>query len=157
MVGGGGAEAGLVGAGLEVFLAFGGGYGLDMAMDADLAVQFLPVEDEGGTGVRGQFPALAAEVIGEEDEAVRIEAFEQDHAGGRVTIGGGGGEGHGVGLVDAGLQGFIEPAAELFDGVGVDRGGIEGFALILFADGGEVHDFILAGKMRDAPQPTQSR
>ena len=150
-MGGGGAEAGVVGASLEVFLAFGSGDGGNRAVDADLAVEFLPVKDEGGARVRVEFPALAAEVVGKEDKAMLVETFEEDHAGGRVAIGGGGGEGHGVGLVDACLEGFVEPEAELFDGVRMDRGGIEGFALILFADGGEVHDFILAGKEGGSP------
>lgn len=157
LLGDGGAEAGLIGAGLEVFLAFGGGYRLDTAVDADLAVELLPIENEGGAGISGEFPALAAEVVGEENEAVLIEAFQEDHTGGGVAVGGCRGEGHGVGLVDAGLKGLVEPETELFDGVGVDGGGIEGLALILFADGGEVHSFILAGNMGEAPQPGESR
>ena len=117
LMGDGGAELATPGAGGEVVAGLLGGDFLGAAVDDQLAVEGAPEHDEGDVGVGGDVVAFAAVVVGEEDEAAVLDAFEQDHAAGGAAVGGDGGEGHGVGQGEVGVDGFVDPAAGLLDRV----------------------------------------
>src|SRR5690606_1533190 len=53
---------------------------LDTAFDAHLALERLPEEEQRGARVTGEFQTFTGLVVGEEDEAALIEAFEQHDA-----------------------------------------------------------------------------
>lgn len=125
LLGNGRSDAAAGRTGSEIGVGFGGIDLGNAAGDADLAAERGPVEDQGGSRIGGEFAALAAQVVGEEDEAVLVHAFEQDHAGGDLAVRRGGGEGHGVGLREAGANGGAEPLLELADGVRIEAGRIE--------------------------------
>lgn len=130
-----GADLGDAGALVEVGFAFFAREFFDPARGADLTLQFFPVEAEGGVGVGGEFPALAAVVVGEEREAAIVEGFEQDDADAGDIVDGGG-ERHGVRFKGGDGEDFVKPAVELGDGVGA-RFGFEEAALgVVFAEFG---------------------
>lgn len=87
------------------------------ALDANLALQRLPEEEQAGVGVGAQVGGLAAGAqVGVDDEAARgVELLEVDDAR-RDTARGelGGGEGGGLGVGDVLLR-LGEPAVELRD------------------------------------------
>ena len=80
----------------------------------------VPIEHQGGVGIRRQLASLAAFVIGEEQEAPLVHSFQQDHSRRRASRGRGGGEGHGIGLRYARPFDGAEPAAELLEGICVE-------------------------------------
>jgi hypothetical protein len=88
--------------------------------------------------VRLEFATLAAPVVGVEDEAVFVEALEEDYAGRRAAVGRRGGEGHGVGFVEVRGERLPEPPAKLFYGVRVAVGLFEPGSGVLFAEAGDV-------------------
>src|SRR5258708_21339726 len=67
-------------------------------LDDDLPLHRHPREEQGGAGVGVELAALAALVIGVEDEAAAVTALEQHGAGGGPAVAAGGGPRHGVGL-----------------------------------------------------------
>ena len=83
-------------------------------------------------GVQGDGAALAALVVGEEDEALVVDFLEQHDAGVGVAVFVHGGHVHGGGLVNLRVHGGIEPLAELFEGlVGAVGLGQRLFAVVL--------------------------
>src|SRR5699024_3618899 len=68
------------GAHSEVGVRVLGGGRLAAAADADLAFHVLPREAHGGAGIVAQLLALGRVIVGEEEEAAFIDAFEQDDA-----------------------------------------------------------------------------
>ncbi len=62
----------MVGVGIEVGVGFGFGQLVDAAFDTHLALQFRPEEGERDVGVQGDGTALAALIVGEEDEALVV-------------------------------------------------------------------------------------
>jgi len=114
LMGDGGAELAAPGAGGEVVAGLLGEDFLGTAVDDQLAVEGAPEHDEGDVGVGGDVVAFAAVVVGEEDEAALFDAFEQHDAAGGAAVGGDGGQGHGVGQGQLGVDGVVDPAAGLF-------------------------------------------
>ena len=114
LVAGPGADAAGVGAGIEVGVGFGFGQLVDAAFDTHLALQFGPEEGEGDVGVQGDGTALAALIVGEEDEALVVDFLQQHDAGVGVAVFVDGGDVHGGGFMDLGMHGGIQPGAELF-------------------------------------------
>ena len=114
LMGDGGAELAAPGAAGEVVAGLLGGDFFGAAVDDQLAVEGAPEHDEGDVGVGGDVVAFAAVVVGEEDEAAVFDAFEQHHAAGGAAVGGDGGQGHGVGQGQLGVDGVVDPAAGLF-------------------------------------------
>lgn len=114
LMGDSGAELAGPGAGGEVVAGLLGGDFLGAAADDQLSVEGAPEHDEGDVGVGGDVVAFAAVVVGEEDEAAVFDAFEQHHAAGGAAVGGDGGQGHGVGQGQLGVDGVVDPAAGLF-------------------------------------------
>lgn len=84
-----------------------------------MAFEGGPKKEKGRARVFGEFAAFLTFVIGVEDESKFVEALEQDDAGGREAVFGGGGQGHGGGFGDVGGQGALEPMAELLKRIGV--------------------------------------
>lgn len=113
----GGAELAVPGAAGEVVPGLLGVEFFGAAVDDQLAVEGAPEHDEGDVGVGGDVVAFAAVVVGEEDEAAVFDAFEQHHAAGGAAVGGDGGQGHGVGQGQLGVDGVVDPAAGLLDRV----------------------------------------
>jgi len=107
------------------------------ALDAHLALQPDPVEEQRRMGVGGQFRALVAGVVGEEGEAALVQVLEQHDAGGRLALRVDGGERHGIDLGHLGLERLVKPAAELAQGVGIDVREVEGFAGVFGTDIGD--------------------
>ena len=114
LTGDGGAELAAARAAGEVIAGLLGGDFLGAAVDDQLAVEGAPEHDEGDVGVGGDVVAFAAVVVGEEDEAAVFDAFEQHHAAGGAAVGGDGGQGHGVGQGQLGVDGVVDPLAGLF-------------------------------------------
>ena len=106
---------------LEVFFAFLSGYLLYSPENSDGAMDLAPVEDESGARISIELLRFTRVIVGEKDESAVIELLEEDDAGRRDAVWGGGGKGHGLGLLNmfAG-DGVLEPALELPEGVDVD-------------------------------------
>lgn len=123
------------GARVEVLLALCTGHALGAADDSDLLRDLLPVEVEGGARVLSELARLARGVVGEEDEAVRVDLLEEDRTRGGHTGGGRGGDRHRLGLVDGALDGR-EPLPELRERIGEDgRGGEVVWGVVLLVCG----------------------
>lgn len=90
-------------------------------VDADLALEFGPVQAEGGAGVGAEVGGLGAFEIRVENEAAGVAGLQQHHAHARPAGGVGGGEGHGGGIVGLSGLGGGEPFLE--EG---ERGGVHG-------------------------------
>lgn len=114
LMGDGSTELAAPGAAGEVIAGLLGGDFFGAAVDDQLAVEGAPEHDEGDVGVGGDIVAFAAVVVGEEDEAAVLDAFEQHHAAGGAAVGGDGGQGHGIGQGQLGVDGVVDPAAGLF-------------------------------------------
>src|SRR5207249_3287072 len=65
---------------------------------AHLVARRGPVEDDRRARIGGQLFALAAAVVGIENECAVLDALEEDHAGGRLASDGCGRQGDGIGL-----------------------------------------------------------
>src|SRR5690606_13291193 len=91
------------------------------ALDADLAAQRLPVEQQRSQWMRQDLPALAALVVGEEDEAARVVALEQHHARRRHAVLADRGQRHGFRIVRLLAPGLPEPFLEQDQRVGWRR------------------------------------
>lgn len=90
-------------------------------------------------GVGGQLSTFAAAVVGEEDEADVAHAPQQNGPGRRAPVGRGGGDDHGVGLVDGGPAPGRVPGVELRNRVGVDVALGQPDATVLLPELGQVH------------------
>src|SRR2546426_2630526 len=66
------------------------------ALDADLSVELGPDEDERGTSVRRQLPALTAVVVGEEQETALVDPAQEHRAGRGPPARGGRCDRHGI-------------------------------------------------------------
>ena len=88
-------------------------------LDAHHALELDPVKLQRGKRIARQLPPLAALVIGEPDDATRVIAFDQHHAGGGAQIAAHGGQRHGVGLGQLGAQCLVHPLRKLRVRVGV--------------------------------------
>ena len=68
----------------EVGVRLGGVDALDDALDAHLALELHPVEQQRRRRAVGELASLAALVVGEEHEAARVDALQQHDAGRRA-------------------------------------------------------------------------
>ena len=125
------ADPAFVGAGGEVGVRFTGSASFRYTLDVYLSLQLMPDEREGDVGIGRELPSLAAFVVGEEDESAVFHAFQQDGAGRGAAVGRDGGRNHGRRFVLAAMQGIVEPAVELLEGV--LRDGVTGeLAFLIF-------------------------
>src|SRR2546423_3364380 len=83
-------------------------------------------------------PALLAVVIGEETEASRVHAFEQNDPHGWLAVRCRGGEAHRVDVADIGGQRGGEPGAELLDGIGMKIGTTKPMRIVFVAQRAQV-------------------
>lgn len=75
------ADATAPGPRVEVHLTLVGAQPLDLALDADLALERLPPEGQAGVGIRRDVGGLATRAkVGVDDEAARVELLEVDDA-----------------------------------------------------------------------------
>ena len=93
---------------------------VDRPLDADLAAERLPVEQQRRARVRDELAALAAAVVREEDEAALVERLQQDHPQRRRAVGRRGRERHRLGIDRLGRARVLEPAPELGQRVGIE-------------------------------------
>jgi hypothetical protein len=107
---------------MRVGLGLRSRHALDLALDAHLAPEHRPVEQQRRVGVCLELVGLAAGVVREEDDAALVEPLGQDHPRRRPPIRPGGGERGGVGLEGARGARLVEPAPEHRQGVGVEVG-----------------------------------
>jgi len=87
--------------------------------------------------MRGEIAALAAFVVGEEDEPALVDALDKHDARRRPTVGTDGRERHRVRLRKLGGQRLVEPAVELGERIGGGIGFVERSARIVDAEIGE--------------------
>ena len=120
-----------------VLLRFAIGHARDLALDAHLTLEFDPMEQQRCMAVVRQFAALAAVVVGEEDEAVGVVALEQHDARGRASLRIGGRQCHRVGLGQARAQRFVEPVGKLGDRIAGDVAFVEALARVFLAQLGD--------------------
>src|SRR5262245_27200220 len=76
-----GGEAGAERAAGVIRVRGGGGHLVDGAVDAHLALEVGPLEYEAGGRARRELAALAAAVVGEEDEAAVLDALQKHDPG----------------------------------------------------------------------------
>ncbi len=123
LVRGPGAELGRAGPRGEIGVGLGVADRRDRPANPHLPPQGLPVEQQGRRRMRRQLAALGALQVGEEDEAVGIDALEQHHP----HVGHAGlvhrGQGHGVAVVGLGLMGRLQPGLEQRQGIGLRQQG----------------------------------
>ena len=112
-----GAEPAAGGTGIEVLIGFSGTELRDAAGDADLPVERGPIQHQRGAWIFRQLAPFAAEIVGVEQEAAMVDAFEQHDARGGLAGGDGGGKRHGGGLFDAGGAGAVEPFLDFANGI----------------------------------------
>src|SRR5437879_4058850 len=77
--------------------------------------------------------------MGVEDETERVEALQQDGARRRTPLFRRGRESHCIGQGDTGLQGLVEPAAELRERIRVEILLMQTGAHVFLTQGGEIH------------------
>src|SRR5258706_10608714 len=70
---------------VEVRIRFGWRDFSNAALDANLPLELLPQEHDAHPCIAGDFLALAAQIVGEKDEAARVAALEQNDARGRTA------------------------------------------------------------------------
>src|SRR4051812_7434547 len=101
----------------EVRVRLVGRDALDVALDADLAPERIPVEEERGAWVGLELAALAAPVAGKEDEAALVGALQQDHPHRWRAVGAGRGQRQRLRGAQARPLRVGIPAPELLQGV----------------------------------------
>jgi hypothetical protein len=121
----------------EIAVAFVGAGFLDPAFDAHLALELDPVEQQRRVRMGGEVAALAAFVIGKEDEPAFVDTLDEHDSGRRPAVRADGGERHRVGLGELGGERLLEPAIELCERVGGGIGFIERSTRIVDAEIGE--------------------
>ena len=94
----------------------------DLALDADLSTDRVPVEDERTSWVLAEVARLPALVVRVEDEPAPVHSAEEDHPRRGETIGACGGEHDRVGHRHAAGACTLEPHVELAKRVGVEVG-----------------------------------
>ena len=94
---------------MEVGVALGIADFLHPALNAHHALQLDPMELQGGKRVARELLAFAALVVGEPHDAARVVAFDQHHPCAGAQVPAHGGQGHGIGFGQLGLNGFVEP------------------------------------------------
>src|SRR3982075_969692 len=85
---------------------------LDRAAQADLAVQRLPVEEQGALGASIKLATLLAVDVGVEHEPALVEALHQHHADVGPAVGVDGGERHGGGVARLAPNRLLEPGGK---------------------------------------------
>src|SRR5437867_3677294 len=111
----------------------------DAALDAHLALQLRPAEKQHRLRVFLELTALAAAVVRVEDEAERVEALQQHGTRRRTPLFRGGRERHRVGQSYTGLQGLVEPAAELRERIRVEILLLQTGTHVFLTEGSEIH------------------
>src|SRR6266480_1378712 len=116
---------------------------LDAALDADLPLQVRPQDHQARGGARVQLAALAAAVVGVEDEAAALDAFQEHRPGGGRARFRYSSKRCRVGQRQARAQRVLEPMLELAQriAVGVYLG--EARPHVLLSQLGDVHRVIL--------------
>ena len=117
-----GAQPGAGRAALEVGVGFLGRDALDRPFDPHLALQVVPVENEGRARVGRQLAPLAALVVREEGESPLVITPEQDDPRRGPSVRRRRRQGHRVGFGNLGQRGDFEPSVELPDRIGVQVG-----------------------------------
>ena len=123
-----GADLGVAGAGLEVLFGLVAGDLGDGALQGRLSSEVSPVEEHGGAGILGEGLGFSALVVGEEDEGVVLELFEEDGAELGLSVVVGGGERGGFGVDFFGVAGEGKPLGE--DVGGMLSGEVFEFAVV---------------------------
>src|SRR5262249_15418833 len=113
LVRGGGAELAADRAAVEVGIRLLGADTLNASLDANLALELHPEEDERGPRVLVQLGALAALVIAKEHEATLVHLLEQHHTRRGQALGARCGQRHRIRLWQPGLERGVEPALKL--------------------------------------------
>ena len=88
--------------------------------DTNLAVEFDPVKPKRGVRIGVELFALRAFIICKEDEAILIEAFQQNDSHGRSRVARRRRKTHRIDVVNASLDRGGEPVGKLLDGVAVE-------------------------------------
>src|SRR5215210_8594082 len=83
------------------------------SLDPDLPLQLAPVEEQGARGIGFKLAGLASLVVGVEDETAPVVALQEYGAGGGTAFTCGGGQYHGVRLVEVRVDYVLEPLVEL--------------------------------------------
>src|SRR5215210_666174 len=122
-----------------------------VAFDPDLTLQLSPVEEQGACRVRLQLAGLASLVVGVEHEAPLVVALEKDGAGRGPAFGCGGGDDHGVGLVQVCREGFFEPRMKLDYRVGVHIGHVQAGSGVFFAEACGIHGVSTSPRFQGRP------
>ena len=131
-------------------------------------MDLAPKEDKSGAGISIELLRFTRVIVGVKDESAAIELLEENDARGRDAFWRGGGERHGLGLLDMLVEdGVLEPALELSERAGVDSVGrqlVLGDVLDVREDldfvgqDGDVHERNLArAYMRQLPTPAFAR
>ncbi len=92
---------------------------LDGSFDANLTPELPPVQHGGGERIGAELASLARRPVGEEDDAVRVDALQQHDACRRPAVGVSGGERHRLRPRVGGPR-IVQPRCELGDGVVVE-------------------------------------
>ena len=133
-----GADARVERAGFVIGVALGVADLFHDAFNTHHPLELHPVELQGGVGVASQLLALAALVVGEPDDALRVTALDEHDARARAQVTAHGGQRHGVGFGQLCADGFAQPLVELLQRVGVRGVFVQLGALVAFAQVGEV-------------------
>jgi hypothetical protein len=108
------------------------------AVDAHLALERVPREEQCAARLARELDALARGLVGEEAETVGVDALEEHGARARPTVGGDRGHDHRVGFVQAGGPGLVVPAGEHRDRVLGEVGLVQTARGVVLASGGEI-------------------
>src|SRR5437764_647475 len=122
---------------------FGRRDALDAAVDAHLAFELGPHEDEARGAARLELARLAAAVVRTEGKAAALDAFQEHDARRGRAVGAYRGKCHGVGQGQARVQGVFEPVLELAYRIAISVSFAEAGAHIILTQIGDLHVGIL--------------
>src|SRR6476646_10843787 len=106
--------------------------------DANLPVQFDPVKRQCRVRIGLELLSFFAFVIRKKNEAVLIEAFQQNNADRRSAIPAGSGQAHCVDVANTRFDCGGEPVAELLDWIGIKIAPAQTFPGVLVARSGRI-------------------
>src|SRR5205814_7541973 len=103
------------------------------AVDPDLPLEFLPMNNQTRSRIFFQVPALFALVIRVKNETSMVVTLEQNHTRGRLAVFGHRCQGNCIHLTDPNLYRRSEPTPELLDRIGIEMDATQTLGEIFFA------------------------
>jgi len=106
--------------------------------DAHLPVQFNPIKRQRRVRVGIELLSFFALVVGEKDEAVLVEAFQQNNAYLRPAVTSSRGQAHCIDVANTGINSRGEPVSKLLDRIAIEIASAQTFSCVLVTRSGGI-------------------